>query len=157
MAETTKKQGIKEIDRNKRVYFDYFIDETLEAGIVLEGNEVKSVKNGGVSLRDSFCQIDKGELWLKNCHITPYEKGSAFNAEERRNRKLLVTAAELNKLIGKSKTKGYTIVATRIYFKGRFVKVEIGLARGKKNYDKRETLKEKDMKRDTEREIKNYR
>ena len=146
----------KIIDKNKKAYFDYFMEETFEAGIVLEGNEVKSVKMGNVSLKDSFCHIEKGEVFLKNCHITPYEKGSAFNAEPRRNRKLLLSKQEINKLIGKIKTKGYTLVPTQIYFSGRFVKVEIALARGKKSYDKRETLKQKDIKRDVERQLKNF-
>lgn len=150
------KKSIKIIDKNKKAYFDYFMEETFEAGIVLEGNEVKSVKMGNVNLKDSFCHIDKGEVYLKNCHITPYEKGSAFNAEPRRNRKLLLNKREIDKLIGKIKTKGYTLVPTQIYFSGRFVKVEIALAKGKQLHDKRETLKEKDIKRDTEREIKNY-
>ena len=150
----TKQNKIKIIDKNKKAYFDYFMEETFEAGIVLEGNEVKSVKMGNVSLKDSFCHIEKGEVFLKNCHITPYEKGSAFNAEPRRNRKLLLNKREINKLIGKIKTKGYTLVPTQIYFSGRFVKVEIALARGKKSYDKRETLKQKDIKRDVERQLK---
>ncbi len=144
------------IDKNKKAYFDYFIEETFEAGIVLQGNEVKSVKMGNVNLKDSFCHIDKGEVYLKNCHITPYEKGSAFNAEPRRNRKLLLNKREINKLIGKIKTKGYTLVPTQIYFSGNLVKLEIALAKGKQLHDKRDTLKEKDIKRDTEREIKNF-
>ncbi len=150
------KKNIKIIDKNKKAYFDYFMEETFEAGIVLEGNEVKSVKMGNVNLKDSFCHIDKGEVFLKNCHITPYEKGSAFNAEPRRNRKLLLSKREINKLIGKIKTKGYTLVPTQIYFSGRFVKVEIALAKGKQLHDKRDSLKEKDIKRDIDREIKNY-
>ena len=148
-------RNIKIIDKNKKAYFDYFMEETFEAGIVLEGNEVKSVKMGHVSLKDSFCHIEKGEVFLKNCHITPYEKGSAFNAEPRRSRKLLLKKQEINKLIGKIKAKGYTLVPTQIYFSGRFVKVQIALARGKKAYDKRETLKQKDIKRDVERQLKN--
>ena len=143
----------KMIANNKKAYFDYFIEETFEAGIVLEGNEVKSVKMGNVNLKDSFCHIEKGEVYLKNCHITPYEKGSAFNAEPRRNRKLLLSKREINKLIGKIKTKGYTLVPTQIYFSGRFVKLEIALAKGKQLHDKRDSLKEKDIKRDTEREL----
>ena len=150
------KKNIKIIDKNKKAYFDYFMEETFEAGIVLEGNEVKSVKMGNVNLKDSFCHIDKGEVFLKNCHITPYEKGSAFNADPRRNRKLLLSKREINKLIGKIKTKGYTLVPTQIYFSGRFVKVEIALAKGKQLHDKRDSLKEKDIKRDIDREIKNY-
>ncbi|MCL2255307.1 MAG: SsrA-binding protein SmpB [Firmicutes bacterium] len=144
---------MKIIDKNKKAFHDYFIEESIEAGIVLEGNEVKSVKMGGVSLRDAFCHFDKGELFLKNCHINPYEKGSYFNAEPRRNRKLLLNKSEIKKLVGKIAQKGLTLVPTKIYFKGNYVKVEIGLARGKKQHDKRVTLKEKDVKRESEREI----
>lgn len=148
---------MKLIDTNKKAYFDYFVLETVEAGIVLEGSEVKSVMAGNVRLADSFCQIDDGELWLKNCHITPYDKGSAFNPEARRNRKLLLHKGEIDKLIGKVQQKGFTLVPTRIYAKGNRVKVEIGLCKGKQLHDKRATLKEKEVKRQIDREIKNYR
>ncbi|MDR2202429.1 MAG: SsrA-binding protein SmpB [Clostridiales bacterium] len=146
----------KIIEKNKKAYFDYFIEETFEAGVVLEGAEVKSVKAGNVSLKDSFCQIDGGEVWLKNCHITPYDKGSSFNPEPRRNRKLLLNKSQINKLIGKIKQKGYALVPTQIYMTGRFVKLEIALAKGKQLHDKRDSIREKDLKRDTDREIKNY-
>ncbi|MCL2861576.1 MAG: SsrA-binding protein SmpB [Firmicutes bacterium] len=144
---------MKIIEKNKKAYHDYFIEETFEAGIALEGNEVKSIRVNGISLRDSFCHFDKGELFLKNAHVNPYEKGSHFNAEPRRNRKLLLNKHEIKKLIGKIAQKGFTLVPTKVYFKGNYLKVEIGLAKGKKQHDKRETLKEKQLKRESEREI----
>ena len=149
-----KTAGIKLIDTNKKAYFDYFIDDTVEAGIVLSGNEVKSIKLQNASLKDSFCKIERGELWLKNMFVAPYAKGSVFNSEERRDRKLLLHRAELSKLEGKVRQKGITLVPLKLYFKGNRVKVEIGLCRGKKLYDKRESAREKDIKRDTQRQIK---
>ena len=146
--------GIKVIDTNKKAYFDYFIDDTVEAGIVLSGNEVKSIKMQNVNLKDSFCKLEQGELWLKNMFVAPYQKGSVFNSEERRDRKLLLHRTELSKLEGKVRQKGITLVPTKLYSKGNRVKVEIGLCRGKKLYDKRETAREKDIRRDTERQIK---
>lgn len=148
--------AIKIVANNKKAYFDFFIEDTYEAGIVLAGSEVKSVKLGHINLKDSFCQIDRGEVFLKNCHITPYEKGSAFNTEAKRDRKLLLHASEISKLIGKVKEKGYTLVPTKAYFKNGFVKVEIGLGKGKQMHDKRDSIKEKDMKRSMERDIKEY-
>ena len=146
--------GKKIIDTNKKAYFDYEITDTIEAGIVLQGSEVKSVKQGNARLRDSFCQLEKGELWLKNFFIAPYEKGNSFAPEPRRNRKLLLHRTEIDKLEGKVWQKGYTLVPTKLYFVHNRVKVEIGLGRGKKLYDKRETAREKASKRDTERKIK---
>jgi len=148
---------MKIIDKNKKVFFEYLIEEKYEAGLVLVGSEVKSIKMGNVSLRDSFCFVEKGELWLKNCHIAPYEKGSHFNEDSRRSRKLLLHKKEINKLIGKIKTKGLALVPTMIYFTKGLVKVEIALAKGKKLHDKRESLKEKDVQRETERAIKEIR
>lgn len=147
--------GIKIIDKNKKAYFDYFIEETFEAGIVLEGNEVKSIKLGNVNLKDCFCRIENSEVWLKNCYVAPYEKGSVFNADPRRNRKLLLNKQEIKKLIGKINTKGLTLVPLKIYFKDRYVKLEIGLCKGKKLHDKRDVLKDKDLKRQAERDIRN--
>ena len=157
MKEQSKKESKKIIESNKKAYFDYEIVETLEAGIALEGSEVKSVKAGNARLRDSFCQIEDGEAWIKNMFISPYEKSSAFAPDPRRNRKLLLHRGEIDKLEGKIHQKGYTLVATKLYFSGNKVKVEVGLARGKKLYDKRETAKEKDIKRDLERQIKDAR
>lgn len=141
------------IENNKKAYFEYFIEETFEAGIALEGCEVKSIRKGGISLKESFCSVTNGEVFLKNCHITPYDKGSTFNSDPRRDRKLLLNKAEIKKLFVKTKTKGYTIIPTKAYLKGGRVKIEIALALGKHLYDKRESLKEKDIKRETDRQI----
>ena len=147
---------MKIIDKNKKAYFDYEIEEKFEAGIVLKGSEVKSVKLGNVSLRDGFCFVENGEIILKNLYIAPYEKGSAFNEEPRRDRKLLLHKKEISRLIGKIKTKGFTLVPTMIYFQKNLVKIEIALARGKQLHDKRATLKEKDILREAERAVKDY-
>lgn len=142
------------IQQNKKAFFDYFIEETYEAGIALVGSEVKSVKMGKINLKDSYCSLDKGEVFLKNCFITSYEKGSFFNKDEKRPRKLLLHRYEINKLTGKIKEKGYTLIPTKIYFSGSLVKIEIALAKGKHTYDKRATIKEKEIKRTVERQIK---
>ena len=128
----------------------------MEAGIVLEGSEVKSIKQGNARLRDSFCQLTDGELFIKNFFIAQYEKGNSFAPEPRRNRKLLLHRAEIDKLEGKIRQKGLTLVPTKLYFVRNKVKVEIGVGRGKKLYDKRETAREKAIKRDTERAIKEH-
>lgn len=146
--------GIKIIDNNKKAYFDYEITDTVEAGIALEGSEVKSVKLGNARLRDSFCQLEDGELWIKNFYIAPYDKVNSFAPDPRRNRKLLLHRSEIDKLEGKVRQKGYTVIATKLYFAGNKVKVEIGLGRGKKLYDKRETARSKDIQRDVDRQIK---
>lgn len=146
--------GEKLIQQNKKAFFDYFIEETYEAGIALVGSEVKSVKMGKINLKDSYCSLDKGEVFLKNCFITSYEKGSYFNKDEKRPRKLLLHRYEINKLTGKIKEKGYTLIPTKIYFSGSLVKIQIALAKGKHTYDKRATIKEKELKRTVERQIK---
>ena len=146
--------GEKLIQQNKKAFFDYFIEETFEAGIALVGSEVKSVKMGKINLKDSYCSLDKGEVFLKNCFITSYEKGSYFNKDEKRPRKLLLHRYEINKLTGKIKEKGYTLIPTKIYFSDSLVKIEIALAKGKHTYDKRATIKEKELKRTIERQIK---
>ena len=144
---------MKVISNNKKAFFDYFVSDLVEAGIVLEGCEVKSVRAGGASLADSFVQIKNGEMFLKNAYIKPYEKTSSFKPDERRTRKLLLSRAEIAKFERMTKEKGFTIIATKIYFnKSNRVKVEIGLAKGKKLYDKRASLKEKSIKREIERE-----
>jgi len=149
---------MKIIDKNKKVYFEYELDEKIEAGIVLVGSEVKSIRMGNVRLADSFCFVQNGEIFLKNCHITPYEKGSFYNEDAKRDRKLLLNKKEISKLIGKIKSKGYTLVPTMIYFnKKGVVKIEVALGQGKKLHDKRASIKEKDVKRDTLRAIKEYR
>ena len=143
--------NIKIIANNKKAYHDYFIDETFEAGVVLVGSEVKSVRGGKVSFVDSYVLIKDGEAILQNFHIAPYEKGSYFNLESRRDRTLLLNKREIDHLRAAVERKGYTIVATKIYFKHSLVKFELGLARGKHNYDKRQSLKEKQMDRDAQR------
>jgi SsrA-binding protein len=136
---------------NRRVYHDYFIDETMEAGLVLTGTEVKSVRAGRVNLREAYARIEKGEAWLWNAHISPYDHGNRFNHEPQRTRKLLLHRTEIARLNTTMKKKGYTLVPVRIYFKRNHAKVELGLARGKKLYDKRDSIAERDSKRDIER------
>lgn len=148
--------SIKIIATNKKAYHDYFIEDTYEAGIVLVGSEVKSVRLGQVNLKDSYCMVKGGNLELVNAHISPYEKGSFFNVDARRTRKLLMHKAEIDKLRGKFEIKGFTLVPTKLYFKQGLVKVEIGLAKGKELHDKRKALADKDMKRSLERQLKNY-
>lgn len=146
----------KLIATNKKAYYDYFIEESLEAGIELKGSEVKSIRLGRVNMKDSFALIKNDELFLLNVHISPYEKGSFFNEEPRRTRKLLVKRQEINKLRGKIEQKGNTIVPTKMYFKDSLVKVEIAVCKGKELHDKRQTIKEKENKRAAERAIKEY-
>ena len=155
--QAAKKSADKTVAVNKKAAFDYYFVETLEVGIALEGSEVKSVKRGDVSLRESFCHIDNGNLELKNCQITPYAKVGAFAPDPRRHRRLLLHKTQLKRLAGKAAEKGFTIVPVKMYFKGRFVKLEIALARGKKNYEKKQVIKDRDVKRTAEREIVNYR
>ena len=135
--------GIKVIATNKKAYHDYFIEDTLEAGIVLVGSEVKSIRLGAVNMKDTYCLIRGNEFELINMHISPYDKGSYFNVDARRARKLLIKKAEINKLRGKVEQKGYTIVPTKLYFKQGLVKVELGVAKGKELHDKRQALQDK--------------
>lgn len=147
-----KAHGEKLIANNKKAYHDYFIKDTYEAGIELFGTEVKSLRMGKCSLKESFIRIDnKGEVIVYGMHISPYEKGNIFNKDPLRPRKLLLHKYEINKLKAELDQKGYTIVPLKVYFKGGLAKVEIGLAQGKKLYDKRETLAKKDQMRDIER------
>lgn len=144
----------KNIATNKKAYHDYFVDETFEAGIVLTGTEVKSLRENKTNLRDSFATIRRGEVWLHNVHIAPYSHGNRSNVRVDRERKLLLRKAEIRYLIGKTKERGHTLVPLRVYLSsGNFVKVEIGLARGKKLYDKRDAIAERDQKRDVERAL----
>ena len=152
MAE--KKSGKKVIAQNRKAYHDYFVDETYEAGIELFGTEVKSVRAGNVNLKDSYCIIDAGEMYATGIHISPYEKGNIFNRDPLRVRKLLLHRSEINKIVGKIAEKGYTLVPLKVYFKGSLVKVEIGLAKGKKLYDKRADIAKKDIRREAEKEFK---
>ena len=149
-----KKKGIRLIANNKKAYHDYFIEETYEAGISLAGTEVKSLRMGKCSVKESYVQIDHGEVMIYGMHISPYEKGNIFNKDPLRTRKLLLHRYEINKLEGKLKEKGLTMVPLRVYFKDSLVKVEIGVARGKKLYDKRADIAKKDQKREAEREFK---
>ena len=152
-----KPVGIKLIAQNKKAYHDYHIEETLEAGIVLTGTEVKSLRAGRVNLRDSYAAVENGELFLIGVHISPYEQGNIFNHDPLRNRKLLVHAARCARLYGKVQVSGYTLVPTKMYFKDGRAKVEIGLAKGKTTYDKRETLAKKEAQRDMERAFRSRR
>ena len=145
---------MKIVATNKKAYHDYFVEETYEAGVVLVGTEVKSVRLGKVNLRDSYVSLKSGEAVLSGAHISPYEKGSYFNVDPLRPRKLLLHKDEIRKLKAKTEQKGYTVVPLRIYFKGSLVKVEIGLCKGKDLYDKRETLKRREEARKLDR-IKN--
>ena len=146
--------GIKEVAVNKKARFDYFIEETVEAGISLSGAEVKSAKMGHINVADSFCFIENGGITLKNCRIAPYEKGSAFNLDPLRDRVLLLHKREIAKFIGKVREKGYTLVPLSLYFSGGYVKAELGLCRGKKLYDKRESDAKRQADRDIDRHLK---
>ncbi|MFR8033087.1 MAG: SsrA-binding protein SmpB [Lachnospiraceae bacterium] len=146
--------GTKLIANNKKAYHDYFIEDKYEAGIALAGTEVKSLRMGKCSLKESFIRVEKGEVWIYNMHISPYEKGNIFNKDPLRVRKLLLNRREINKIEGKMAQKGYTIVPLQVYFKGSLVKLEIALARGKKLYDKRDDIAKKDARRESEREFK---
>ncbi len=149
------KDAKKLIANNKKARFDYFIEDTYEAGMVLHGTEVKSVRAGKCSIKEGFIKIENnGEVYIYNMNITPYEKGDIFNKDPLRPKKLLLHQYEINKLAGQMKQKGYTLVPLQIYLKGSLVKMEIGLARGKKLYDKRDDIAKKDQKRDAEKEFK---
>ena len=148
------KESVKTIAQNKKAFHDYFVDDKYEAGIELFGTEVKSLRCGRVNLKDAFCRIDGGELVAYGIHISPYEKGNIFNKDPLRVKKLLLHKAEINRLAGKVAEKGYTLVPLQVYLTRGKVKVEIGLARGKKLYDKRETMAKKDQRREAEKEFK---
>ena len=148
------KESVKLIANNKKAYHDYFILETYEAGIALSGTEVKSLRMGKCSIKESFIRVESGEMYIYGMHISPYEKGNIFNKDPLRVRKLLLHKAEINKMLGKTKEKGMAIVPLKVYFKGSLVKVEIGLAKGKKLYDKRQDIAKKDQKREAERDFK---
>ena len=142
------------IANNKKAYHDYFLEETFEAGISLKGTEVKSLRMGRCSIKEAFVRIENGEVMLYQMHIPPYEKGNIFNRDPLRPRKLLMHKAEIRKLLGKIKEKGYTLVPVEVYFSGSLVKVKIALARGKKLYDKRDDIAKKDQRREAQREFK---
>ncbi|WP_286814518.1 SsrA-binding protein SmpB [Bacteroides sp. Phil13] len=148
------KESKKLIANNKKAFFDYFIDEKYEAGIALHGTEVKSLRLGKCSIKESFVKIEKGEVYIYNMHISPYEKGNIFNKDPLRTKKLLLHKYEINKLTGEIQQKGYTLVPLNVYLSGSLVKVEIGLARGKKLYDKRQDIAKKDQRREAEKSFK---
>ena len=149
-----KESGSRLIANNKKAYHDYFIEDTYEAGIELAGTEVKSMRMGKCSIKESFIQIEHGEVFVYGMHISPYEKGNIFNKDPLRTRKLLLHQYEIRKIAAKIAEKGFTLVPLKVYFKGSLVKVEIGLARGKKLYDKRQDIAKKDQRREAERDFK---
>ena len=149
-----KKTGMKLIANNKKAYHDYFIEEKYEAGISLAGTEVKSLRMGRCSIKEAFIRIEHDEVFVYNMHITPYEKGNIFNKDPLRVRKLLLHRYEINKIEAKLKEKGLTLVPLKVYFKDSLVKIEIGMARGKKLYDKRQDIAKKDQRREAERDFK---
>ena len=142
------------ISQNKKAYHDYFVVESLEAGIELFGTEVKSLRQGGVSLKDSWCSIEGGELFVNNMHVSPYEKGNIFNRDPYRVRKLLLHKREIMRLLGQVKQQGLTLLPLSLYFKGSLVKVQVGLCRGKKLYDKRAVDAERSARREIQRQLK---
>lgn len=148
------RENVKLIANNKKAYHDYFIEDKYEAGISLAGTEVKSLRQGKCSIKESFIRIEKGEVFIYGMHISPYEKGNIFNKDPLRVKKLLLHKYEINKMAGKIAEKGYTLVPLQVYFRGSLVKVEIGLAKGKKLYDKRQDIAKKDQKREAEKEFK---
>lgn len=142
------------VAQNKKAYHDYFVDETYEAGLSLSGTEVKSIRAGRVNLKDSYVSCKTGEAILIGMHISPYEFGNIYNHEPMRSRRLLLHRREINKLIGLTQQEGYTLIPLKLYFKGSYVKLQLGLCRGKKNYDKREAMAARDAKRNMDRALK---
>lgn len=149
-----EKTGVKLIANNKKAYFDFFIEEKYEAGIVLSGTEIKSLRQGKCSIKESYVGIQNGEAFIYGMHIPPYEKGNIFNKDPLRTRKLLLNRSEIRKLMGKLTEQGYTVMPLQVYLKGSLCKVEIGLAKGKKLYDKRDSIAKKDQRREAERDYK---
>jgi SsrA-binding protein len=147
------KDQVKTVATNRKAQHDYFIEDSFEAGIVLTGTEIKSIRDGRVNLRDSFAMVREGELWLMNVHIAPYERGTYANHEPRRSRKLLLHRRQINRIAGQLQEKGLTLVPLRMYLKNNLAKVELGLARGKKQYDKRATLRDKQSQREIDRAL----
>ena len=146
--------SIKQIANNKKAFHDFFVEENLECGIQLFGTEVKSLRLGQASIKESFCQIRNGECFIVGMHINPYERGNIFNKDPLRDRKLLLHRREIDRLLGKIKEQGYTLMPLRLYFNGSLVKLDMGLCRGKKIYDKREDMKKKAQRRELEKEFK---
>jgi len=144
-------KGIKTVAQNKKATHDFFVEETFEAGMVLTGTEIKSIRMGRANLRDSYARVERGEVFLFNLHISPYEAGNRFNHEPLRTRKLLLRRSEIRKLIGLTKEQGYTLVPLRMYLRGGFCKIELAIAKGKKNYDKRQSEANRDAAREIQR------
>lgn len=155
MAEQ-KKNGNKTIAENRKAFHDYFVEESFEAGIELCGTEVKALRAGGVNLKDAWCSVVEGEMYVNGMHISPYDKGNIFNRDPMRVRKLLMHKREIMRLFGIVKQDGYSLIPLSLYFKGSRVKVQVGLCRGKKLYDKREDAAKRDMKREAQRSLKEF-
>lgn len=153
-------EGVKIVAENRKAYHDYFVEDRVEAGIILTGTEIKSIRAGRANLKDSYARIENGEVWLHQMHISPYEQGNRFNHEPLRKRKLLLNRKEIGKLWVKLQLQGLTLVPLKIYLKHGLAKIELGVCRGKKSYDKREDMAERDAKREIERHLrernKNY-
>ncbi|MFX4301622.1 SsrA-binding protein SmpB [Alicyclobacillus tolerans] len=143
----------KVLAQNRKAYHDYFIEDTYEAGLVLTGSEIKSIRKGSVNLRDAYARVENGEVFIHHMHVAPYEQANRFNHDPMRTRKCLLHREEIRKLIGMVRERGYTLVPTKIYLRNGFAKVELGLARGKKSYDKRESLKQRDANREIQRAL----
>ncbi len=150
------KENLKTIAQNKKAFHDYFVEESMEAGIELCGTEVKSIRQGRVNLKDSWCEVDEGELLINGMHVSPYEQGNIFNREPMRVRRLLMHKREIMRLLGYVKQDGYALIPLSLYFKGSRVKVQLGVCKGKKSYDKREDMARKAAKRDAERALKSH-
>ncbi len=148
------KEGMKLVANNKKAYHDFFIEEKYEAGLVLHGTEVKSLRMGKCSIKEAYIRIENGEAFIYGMNISPYEKGNIFNKDPLRTRKLLMHRSEIRKLLGASSEDGYTIMPLQVYFKDGYAKIEVGLAKGKKLYDKRQDLRKKDMRREVEKDFK---
>ncbi len=146
-------KGIKVVSENRKAFHDYFIEERIEAGIILTGTEIKSIRNGRVNLKDSYARLDNGEIWVYQMHISPYDQGNRYNHDPLRPRKLLLHRSEINKLTGKVQQQGLTLIPIKIYLKKGLAKVELAVGQGKKNYDKRQALSEREGKRDIERAL----
>lgn len=147
---------MKIISENREARFEYFIEDSFEAGVALDGGEVKSIKSGNVSLKDAYCSVNNAEVFIKGMYVAVYDRGGAFNVKDsRRDRRLLLHKSEIRKLIGKVNEKGYTLVPLKIYLKQALIKIEIGLCKGKHTYDKKQTVKERDLDKAARRELKN--
>lgn len=147
---------MKIVTENREAKFEYFIEDSYEAGIVLDGGEVKSIRAGNVNLKDSYCSIVNGELFIKGMHVAVYDKAGSYNVKDsRRERRVLLHKSEINRLIGKVNQKGFTLVPLKVYFKGSLIKVEIGLCKGKHTYDKKQSIKVRDLERSAKRDLKN--